>query len=200
MLTDPVPTDVSPISRRALFGGCAAVLAGAVVAACGGDDAAEPVAAATEPPSSASSDAGSSSAVSSGPAASDGGPRLDGLTIDVRRDPGCGCCLSWVSYVEELGASVSVSEDPKRVDYRAELGVPEEARSCHTGVVGGYAVEGHVPAEAMIKLLADKPTAAGIAVPGMPGDSPGMGGDATTWAAQKVVLIGTDGSLSDYAY
>lgn len=205
MSTDRVLNDAAPVSRRWFLGGCTAALAGVVLAACGGDDAAQPVA---EPATGTGSNdstgapgvTGSTVDAGAGSNAAGDGPRLDGLSIDVRRDPGCGCCLSWVSYAEELGASVTVSEDAKRFEYRAKVGIPEEASSCHTGVVEGYALEGHVPAEAIRKMLDDKPDAAGIAVPGMPGDSPGMGGDPTTWAAQKVVLVGTDGSLTDFAY
>ena len=66
--------------------------------------------------------------------------------------------------------------------------------------VDGYAIEGHVPAEAIVKLLATRPDAAGLALPGMPGDSPGMGGDDKSWANQKVVLVNRDGSLDAFAY
>lgn len=83
---------------------------------------------------------------------------------------------------------------------RAELGVPDEIETCHVGLVAGYAIEGHVPVEAIARLLADRPDAVGIAVNGMPADSPGMGGDPTTWVAQDVVLMGQDGSLSVFDY
>jgi len=67
-------------------------------------------------------------------------------------------------------------------------------------MVDGYAIEGHVPAEAIRQLLTDRPDAAGLALPGMPGDAPGMGGDATSWNGQPVVLVQRDGSLTAFSY
>ena len=93
-----------------------------------------------------------------------------------------------------------MSEDPERASFRLSLGVPDAAASCHTGVVDGYAIEGHVPALAIQRLLADRPNAVGLALPGMPGDSPGMGGNEQTWRVQPVSLINRDGSLSAFAY
>ena len=98
------------------------------------------------------------------------------------------------------GATVDMTEDAERAAFRSTIGIPDEAASCHTGIVDGYAIEGHVPAEAILRLLTARTDAAGLSVPGMPGDSPGMGGDATTWTAQQVLLVGRDGSLSDFAY
>ena len=95
---------------------------------------------------------------------------------------------------------VELSEDPERASFRATLGIPDAAASCHTGVVGAYAIEGHVPAAAIQSLLANRPNAVGLALPGMPGDSPGMGGDEQTWRDQPVSLINRDGSLSAFAY
>ena len=103
-------------------------------------------------------------------------------------------------YLREHGAEVAVVDDPDRAAFRAERGIPEEAASCHTAEVDGYLVEGHVPVQAIQRLLADRPDAVGLALPGMPADSPGMGGDAVTWAQQPVLLIGRDGSLTDWAY
>ena len=93
-----------------------------------------------------------------------------------------------------------MTDDPARASFRASLGIPDAAASCHTGVVDEYAIEGHVPAPAIQKLLADRPDAAGLALPGMPGDSPGMGGDEHTWRDQPVSLVNRDGSLSAFAY
>ena len=108
--------------------------------------------------------------------------------------------MSWVDYLRSNGATVDVTEDPDRANYRGSVGIPDEAASCHTAIVDGYAIEGHVPAEAIVKLLATRPDAAGLALPGMPGDSPGMGGDDKSWANQKVVLVNRDGSLDAFAY
>ncbi len=78
--------------------------------------------------------------------------------------------------------------------------MPEGAGSCHTALVDGYVVEGHVPAEAIIKLLNERPDAVGIALAGMPPDSPGMGGDEKSWDAQPVMLIQNDGQMVAYDF
>ena len=126
--------------------------------------------------------------------------RLDGLTFEVRRDPGCGCCTSWADYLQRHGATVELSEDPERATFRSDLGIDDAAASCHTAIVDGYAIEGHVPASAIQRLLADRPDAIGLALAGMPSDSPGMGGDMTSWAELPVTLVSADGDLSPYDY
>lgn len=93
-----------------------------------------------------------------------------------------------------------MTDDPDRAAYRAEVGVPDEAASCHTAIVNGYALEGHIPVGAIERLLQDRPDAVGLALPGMPTDSPGMGGDVTTWESQPVMLIGHGGSLQPFDY
>ena len=103
-------------------------------------------------------------------------------------------------YLRQHGAVVEVSDDPDRTVLYREFGVPEEAASCHTAFVDGYVVEGHVPVGAIVRLLEQRPAAAGLAVPGMPADSPGMGGDVTTWERQIVSLIGHDGSMTPFEY
>ena len=103
-------------------------------------------------------------------------------------------------HLRSNGATVELSEDSVRAAFRASLGIPDTAASCHTGLVDGYAIEGHVPAAAIQRLLADRPDAVGLALPGMPGDSPGMGGDDQTWRDQPVSLISRDGSLSPFVY
>ena len=103
-------------------------------------------------------------------------------------------------YLEQHSADVEVTDDPDRASYRAEVGMPEEAASCHTAVVDGYVIEGHVPVGAIVRLLEDRPDAVGLALPGMPADSPGMGGDVTSWERQPVVLIDHDGSPLAFDY
>jgi hypothetical protein len=93
-----------------------------------------------------------------------------------------------------------VTDDPARPEFRRSVGIPDDAASCHTGIVDGYAIEGHVPAEAIRRLLADRPDAAGLALPGMPSDSPGMGGDQASWSNQPVMLVDRDGSFGVFAY
>lgn len=103
-------------------------------------------------------------------------------------------------YLREHGATVEVTDDADRATFRQANGIPDEAASCHTATVDGYLIEGHVPVQAIRQLLLERPDAVGLALPGMPADSPGMGGDESTWATQPVMLIGTDGSLSDWTY
>jgi len=125
---------------------------------------------------------------------------LEGVRIDIRRDPGCGCCSSWAEYLSKHGAAVDLSEDSVRQAFRARRGVPDNATSCHTAVVDGYTIEGHVPIGAIQRLLAERPDAIGLALPGMPADSPGMGGDTTTWARLPVMLIDATGELVSFHY
>ena len=103
-------------------------------------------------------------------------------------------------YLQQHSADVRVTDDPDRSAYRQELGVPEQVASCHTAIVDGYVLEGHVPVGAIVRLLQDRPDAIGLALPGMPADSPGMGGDATTWERQPVLLVGHDASLRSFDY
>lgn len=93
-----------------------------------------------------------------------------------------------------------MTDDPTRPEYRVSVGIPDAAASCHTAIVDNYAIEGHVPVEAIRRLLAERPDVAGLALPGMPADSPGMGGDPTSWANQPVMLVNRDGSLDPFTY
>lgn len=101
-------------------------------------------------------------------------------------------------YLRTHGATVDVTDDPERATYRTELGIDDQVASCHTAEVDGYVIEGHVPAEAIQRLLTERPDVIGLALPGMPAESPGMGGDTEDWTNQPVVLVNTDGSLSDW--
>ena len=103
-------------------------------------------------------------------------------------------------YLQSNGATVNLSEDPNRDEFRRDRGIPDSVAGCHTAVVSGYAIEGHVPAEAIQQLFQERPSAAGLAVPGMPADAPGMGGDAATWSSQAVVLVARDGRVTPYSY
>lgn len=94
-------------------------------------------------------------------------------TVEVWKDPNCGCCGEWIRHVEANGFRVQVNNTGNNAA-RARLGIPGALGSCHTAAVGGYAVEGHVPAADIKRLLAEKPNAIGLAVPGMPIGSPGM--------------------------
>ena len=94
--------------------------------------------------------------------------------INVFRSPTCGCCGLWIEHMREAGFQVNdqITEDMTAI--KEQYGVPENLKSCHTTVVDGYVVEGHIPAEDVARLLTEKPDIAGIAVPGMPIGSPGM--------------------------
>lgn len=96
--------------------------------------------------------------------------------IEVYKTAACGCCKEWVKHLEANGFKVKPQDVADPGDYRQKFGIPAEYGSCHTGRVNGYAIEGHVPAADIKRLLADKPKARGLAVPGMPMGSPGMEG------------------------
>lgn len=95
-------------------------------------------------------------------------------TVHVYKTPTCGCCGKWVAHLEANGFTTTVTEMDDLADVKAKHNVPQEAQSCHTGVVDGYVIEGHVPAADVHRLLKERPAVLGIAVPGMPIGSPGM--------------------------
>jgi len=99
-----------------------------------------------------------------------------GEAITVYKDPNCGCCTAWIAHLREAGYKVRAIDSDDMAAVKKRLGVPAELESCHTGVVdaSGQVVEGHVPAAALARLVAT-PSVKGVAVPGMPVNSPGMG-------------------------
>lgn len=99
------------------------------------------------------------------------------VLVEVWKDPDCGCCQDWVSHLEANGFAVKVNSGGNDA-MRTRLGIPKQLGSCHTALVGGYAVEGHVPAADIRRLLKERPVAHGLSVPGMPVGSPGMDGPA----------------------
>ncbi|MFZ4720681.1 MAG: DUF411 domain-containing protein [Ilumatobacteraceae bacterium] len=103
-------------------------------------------------------------------------------------------------HLQDNGATVTAKDDANRAAFRRARGIPDTAASCHTGIVDRYAIEGHVPASAIALLLQQQPEAAGLALPGMPADSPGMGGDEAAWARQPVLLVAADGSTTPFTY
>ena len=108
----------------------------------------------------------------------------------VTKDPSCGCCAAWVEHVRAAGFAVDVVEAPDLNRLKARLGIPGDLASCHTAEIGGYAIEGHVPAGTIRRLLAEKPQAKGLAVAGMPVGSPGMEVEGMEPDAYEVVLFG----------
>jgi hypothetical protein len=97
-------------------------------------------------------------------------------TITVYKDPGCGCCKSWIEHLIKHGYRVDAKDTPAMTEVKRTLGIPDRLSACHTAVVNGYLIEGHVPAADIARLLKEKPKVAGLAVPGMPMGSPGMEG------------------------
>lgn len=94
--------------------------------------------------------------------------------VTVYKSPTCGCCGKWVDHLKASGFSVTVHDVQSVEPFKERYGVPRNLASCHTATVAGYAIEGHVPADLIKRLLAEKPRVKGLAVPGMPVGSPGM--------------------------
>ena len=115
--------------------------------------------------------------------------------IRVAKDPNCGCCGAWVEILESQGFAATIEEmEPGALqDHQLASGIPAAMASCHTAHVEGYAIEGHVPPADIRRLLAERPEAIGLAVPGMPWGSPGMGPEAER-EAYEVHLIRRDGT------
>ena len=107
------------------------------------------------------------------PAASFGKPAAP-LKMTMHRGPGCGCCVKWAEIARKSGYTVKIVDDPNLYELKTRLGVPKSLMSCHTTLAGPYVIEGHVPFDAVKKLLARRPKIKGIGVPGMPVGSPGM--------------------------
>lgn len=99
-----------------------------------------------------------------------------GPIVEVYKSAYCGCCTGWVDHMKANGFDVKVKNVESPSDYREKFGIPQELGSCHTAKVQGYAIEGHVPAADIKRLLTEKPKAIGLAVPSMPMGSPGMEG------------------------
>jgi hypothetical protein len=133
------------------------------------------------------------------PAAAPAAPTAaaDAPRLVVYKDPNCGCCKKWVEHMQQAGFRVE-THDTSGVDgIKDQAGVPTGVRSCHTGMVGGYAIEGHVPAEAVRRLLREHPAGvAGLAVPGMVTGSPGMEGPDPQH--YDVIAFTKDGHTSVY--
>jgi hypothetical protein len=118
--------------------------------------------------------------------------------VTVYKSPTCGCCSAWAEHMEAAGFPVETVDVADLGAVKAEHGIPPQYGSCHTATVGGYAVEGHVPAEDVKRLLAERPAAAGLAVPGMPIGSPGMETPGRPAEAYDVLLV-ADGEASVFA-
>ena len=115
-------------------------------------------------------------------------PARAAVPMHVRAAPSCGCCHAWAKLARARGYAVSLGELVDPDAEKAALGVPSDLASCHTVEVGGYVFEGHVPFAALEAVLRDRPAIAGLAVPGMPAGSPGMGDDPA--ARYDVIAFG----------
>lgn len=119
--------------------------------------------------------------------------------VEVWKDPSCGCCKDWITQMEQSGFELRV-HDSGNTAARARFGMPVKFGSCHTARIGGYTIEGHVPAREVQRLLQEKPQAVGLAVPGMVVGSPGM--DGPSYGQRKdpydVILVKADGSSTVY--
>ena len=121
------------------------------------------------------------------------------VSIEVWTGPSCSCCHGWIEHLEASGFEVT-THDGGNSDARARLGMPVQYGSCHTGAVAGYALEGHVPAREINRLLEERPDAVGVAVPSMPRGSPGMDGPSYGGVRDPydVLLVRRDGSAVVY--
>jgi hypothetical protein len=128
-----------------------------------------------------------------------GGAKASQLpTVVVWKDPSCGCCGRWISHIRQSGFEVSLSETSGMPAIKAGLGVPKALQSCHTATVGGYVIEGHVPADDIIRLIKERPPVKGLAVPGMPQSAPGMDQPGQRYTVLKFGDIGGNGVFAEH--
>lgn len=120
--------------------------------------------------------------------------------ITVYKTAGCGCCKDWIAHLEQNGFAVVANDVPGTEPYREKYGVPRALASCHTAVIDGYALEGHVPADEIKRLITEKPKARGLSVPGMPIGSPGMEVKGERRDAFDVVLFDDAGKREVYRH
>jgi hypothetical protein len=120
-------------------------------------------------------------------------------TIAVVKDPGCGCCTTWVAHLKQAGFKATVTESAAIDAFKDSKGVPRAARSCHTGTIDGYVIEGHVPAVDITRLLKERPDVVGLAVPGMPVGSPGMEAPDGHVAPYDVIAFDKSGKTRVFA-
>ena len=119
--------------------------------------------------------------------------------VDVYKSPTCGCCSKWVDHMREEGFEVRTTDTSELADFKASHGVPRQMESCHTALVGGYVVEGHVPASDIQRLLRERPGIRGVAVPGMPIGSPGMEIPGTKAQPYDVIAFDKTGRTEVFA-
>jgi hypothetical protein len=174
------------IARRQL---CLSIIAASVLSACStasDRDATDSIPAPAAPSNVAAANAPGSA-----------GAAVDSLLMAVYKTPTCGCCRLWVDHVRHAGFHATTTDVADVGPVKATHRVPADLQSCHTALIGGYVVEGHVPAADIQRLLKERPDIIGIAVPGMPSGSPGMENGQTD--KYEVIAIGKDGSRKVFA-
>lgn len=119
--------------------------------------------------------------------------------VDVYKTPTCGCCSKWVDHLRQEGFEVRTTDMPDLADLKASHGVPRQVESCHTALVAGYVVEGHVPASDIQRLLRKRPAISGVAVAGMPIGSPGMEMPGTNAQSYDVLAFHENGRTDVFA-
>ena len=117
--------------------------------------------------------------------------------LRVYKSPTCGCCANWIRYMEKNGFTATATDVADVTPVKVQNGVPTRASSCHTTLIGGYVIEGHVPVEDIRRLLKEKPAIAGLAAPGMPAGSPGM--DVPNSPPYDVMAFDKNGKMSVFA-
>jgi hypothetical protein len=118
--------------------------------------------------------------------------------VEVHKNPWCGCCGAWASALRQTGYKVTLKDSDDLLPLKKSLGIPDDLQGCHTALVEGYFLEGHVPLDAIARLLAERPAIAGLAVPGMPKGSLGMGSDPD--ASYDVFVVTSDGRSAVFAH
>lgn len=121
------------------------------------------------------------------------------LQAVVHKSPTCGCCEVWVKHLRDAGFAVKVQDTHNMSPVKQRLGVPAQLASCHTAQIAGYFIEGHVPMADIRRLLAERPKALGLAVPGMPAGSPGMEQPSGEVEPYEVLLVAGDGGTKVFA-
>lgn len=120
--------------------------------------------------------------------------------VVVHKDPNCGCCNGWIRHLQQAGFKVTARNEADMTAVKQRLGIPAAMQSCHTAQIGGYVVEGHVPAGHIKHLLATKPKARGLVLPGMPIGSPGMEAPDGHVDAYTVGLLAQDGGTRAFEH
>ena len=133
--------------------------------------------------------------VNQGDKVQEGNQKENEILVTIHKDPYCGCCGKWGSYMEDVGYKTETVFEDDMEKIKEQLGVPYELQSCHTAEIDGYIVEGHVPSEAIDKLLSERPNIKGIGLAGMPSGSPGMPGPKADFLIYEIDHNGAKGDL-----